>query len=59
MIFNKNLRLNWLLKNLFQEFEIEYITLNRSFLIICNKFQNLKIFYYLIFIDIKANYRLY
>ena len=38
MIFNKNLRLNWLLKNLFQEFEIEYITLNRSFLIICNKF---------------------
>lgn len=43
----------------FQKSEIEYITLNRSFLIIYDKTQNLKFLYYLIFIDIKADLKLY
>lgn len=59
MIFNQNLQIILLLIDFCQEFRIEYITLNGSFSIICNKSQNLKILYYLITGDIRANFRLH
>lgn len=45
--------------NFFQKFGIKYIYLNKFFLIIYDKYQNLEILCYLILADIKADLKLY
>lgn len=59
MIRNKNPQLIFLLTNLFHDFGIKYINLNKIFSMMWDKFQNFDIFRYLIVVDIKTNLRLY
>ena len=54
MIFNKNLQLILSLMDIFQDFRIEFISPSAYFSIICDKSQNLEIFYYLIIVNIRG-----